>query len=96
MIVNETLAHILWPGQDAIGQIMTQDGGRQVVDVVADVRHESLETVGGSEMYLPMRQTGDDSAMSLVVRTVASPGTARGGSSGGAQADRSEVAGTRV
>ena len=57
MIVNETLARTLWPGQEAVGQIMTQDGGRRVVGVVADVRHEALEKVGGSEMYLPMRQT---------------------------------------
>jgi predicted permease len=72
-IVNETLARTLWPGQDAIGQIVTQDGGRRVVGVVADVRHDSLETVGGSEMYRPMRQTGDYSAMNLVVRTVLPP-----------------------
>jgi predicted permease len=72
-IVNETLARTLWPGQDAVGQIMTQDGGRRVVGVVADVRHEALEKVGGSEMYLPMRQTGDYSAMELVVRTVLPP-----------------------
>ena len=73
VVVNETLARTLWPGQEAIGQIMTQDGGRRVVGVVVDVRHESLETVGGSEMYLPMRQTGDYSAMNLVLRTVLPP-----------------------
>ena len=73
VVVNQTLARTLWPGQEAIGQVMTQDGGRRVVGVVADVRHESLESVGGSEMYLPMRQTGDYSAMNLVVRTVLPP-----------------------
>ncbi len=72
-IVNETLARTLWPGQDAIGQIVTQDGGRRVVGVVADVRHEALEKAGGSEMYRPMRQTADYSAMNLVVRTVLPP-----------------------
>jgi predicted permease len=73
VIVNENLARTLWPGQDAVGQIMMQDGGRRVVGVVADVRHEALEKVGGSEMYLPMRQTADYSAMNLVVRTVLPP-----------------------
>jgi predicted permease len=73
VIVNETLARTLWPGQDAVGQIVTQDGGRRVVGVVADVRHEALEKAGGSEMYLPMRQTADFSAMNLVVRTVLPP-----------------------
>jgi predicted permease len=72
-IVNETLARTLWPGQDAIGQFVMQDGGRRVVGVVADVRHETLEKPGGSEMYRPMRQTGDYSAMTLVVRTVIPP-----------------------
>lgn len=69
-IVNETLARTLWPGQDAIGQFVTQDGGRRVVGVVADVRHEALEKAGGSELYRPMRQTGDYGAMNLVVRSV--------------------------
>ena len=44
-------------------------GGRRVVGVVADVRHTALEAASGSEMYLPMRQTGDYAAMQLVVRT---------------------------
>jgi predicted permease len=69
VIVNETLARTLWPRQEAVGQIITQDGGRRVVGVVADVRHEALEKVGGDEMYLPMRQTGDYASMNLVVRT---------------------------
>jgi predicted permease len=72
-IVNETLARTLWPGQDAVGQSVTQDGGRRVVGVVSDVRHEALEKRGGSEMYLPMRQTGDYSSMELVVRTALPP-----------------------
>jgi predicted permease len=72
-VINQTLARILWPGQEAVGQMITQDGGRKVVGVVADVRHTALESVGGSEMYLPMRQTGDYSAMNLVVRTVTPP-----------------------
>jgi predicted permease len=72
-MVNETLARTLWPGQDPVGQTMTQDGGRRVVGVVADVRHGGPETEGGSEMYLPMRQTGDFAAMRLVVRTTLPP-----------------------
>jgi predicted permease len=73
VVVNETLARVLWPGQDAVGQMMTQDGGRRVVGVVGDVRHRALEESGGSEMYLPLRQTGDYSAVYLVVRTVLPP-----------------------
>jgi predicted permease len=72
-MVNETLARTLWPGQDAVGKVVTQDGGRRVVGVVGDVRHEALEKAGDSEMYLPMRQTLDYPAMNLVVRTVLPP-----------------------
>ena len=73
VVINETLARTLWPGQNPLGQTITQDGGRRVVGVVADVRHAALETAGGSEMYLPMRQTGDYAAMQLVVRTALPP-----------------------
>ena len=73
VVVNETLARTLWPGQNPIGQMMTQDGGRRVVGVVGDVHHGGPERSGGSEMYLPMRQTGDYAAMELVVRTVLPP-----------------------
>ena len=69
VVVNETLARTLWPGQNPLGQIVTQDGGRRVVGVVADVHHGGPETSGGSEMYLPMRQTRDFAEMELVVRT---------------------------
>ena len=73
VVVNETLARTLWPGQNPLGQMVTTDGGRRVVGVVADVRHEALEKAGGSEMYLPMRQTADYAAMQLVVRTALPP-----------------------
>jgi predicted permease len=77
LVVNETLARTLWPGQNPLGQAIATNGGRRVegvvVGVVADVRHEALEKAGGSEMYLPMRQTGDYAAMQLVVRTALPP-----------------------
>ena len=73
VMINETLARALWPGRNPLGQMITTDGGRRVVGVVADVRHEALEKAGGPEMYLPMRQTGDYAAMQLVVRTTLPP-----------------------
>ena len=69
IVINETLARTLWPGQNAIGQVMSQDGGRRVIGIVADVRHHALEDAADSEMYIPMRQTGDYAAVDLVVRT---------------------------
>jgi predicted permease len=79
VVVNETMARTLWPGQNPVGQRITTDGGRRVIGVVADVRHSALEAAGGSEMYLPMRQTGDYASMQLVVRTTLPPDTLAAG-----------------
>ncbi|MGA8595948.1 MAG: ABC transporter permease [Bryobacteraceae bacterium] len=77
VVVNETMARTLSPGQNPIGQTITTYDRRSVlgavVGVVADVRHEALESASGSELYLPMRQTGDYAAMQLVVRTALPP-----------------------
>ncbi len=75
-VVNETLARALWPGQNPVGQAISINVGRRVmavVGVVADVRHAALEATGGSELYMPMRQTGDYAAMQLIVRTALPP-----------------------
>jgi predicted permease len=73
VMVNETLARTMWPGQDAIGRVMPQLNARKVVGVVADVHHGGPERSGGPEVYLPMRQTQDYAAMKLIVRTTLPP-----------------------
>jgi predicted permease len=69
VVINDTLARRLWPGQNPLGQVIAVGKGATVVGVVGDVRHEAPETPAGGEMYLPMRQTGDYSQMQLVVRS---------------------------
>ncbi len=71
IMINQTLARKLWPGQDPIGQIIQGDCGadRQVVGVVGDVRHVALEQRSGSEMYIPIRQCQDYGSVDLVVRS---------------------------
>ena len=72
MLVNETMARTLWPGQDPIGKIVANTcskDGRKVVGVVGDVRHLALEQSSGNEMYLPLRQCGDQSSADLVIRS---------------------------
>jgi predicted permease len=73
IMINETLARTLWPGQSAVGQIMRACGERQVVAVVGDVRHLALEQGSGMEMYIPMRQCRDISSVDLVVRSSLPP-----------------------
>jgi len=74
IIINRTLARTLWPGQEPIGQVIAGAGyvDRQVIGVVSDVRHLALEQASGCEMYLPIRQTGDYSAVDLVFRSALS------------------------
>jgi hypothetical protein len=63
IVINQTMARTLWPGQKAIGQTMRACGERHVVGVVGDVRHLALEQASGMEMYLPMRQCTDISSL---------------------------------
>ena len=71
ILVNETLARKLWPGQDPLGRLMVAGpgGDRRVVGVVRDVRHLAVEQVAGPEMYFPIRQVPDYGSVELVVRS---------------------------
>jgi len=75
IIVNETLARVLWPGQNPIGQsvLYTDVDSREVVGVVGDVKHLALEEGAGNEVYIPIRQINDYSSVDLVVRTALPP-----------------------
>ena len=73
IVINETMARRLWPGEDAIGKIVRTDKERRVVGVAGDVRHLALEQGAGMEMYLPIRQCRDFSSVDLVVRTTLPP-----------------------
>jgi predicted permease len=69
VIINESLAQELWPDRDPLGQKIRVNGESTVIGVVANVRHGSLEQSGSNEMYLDCRQSGDWSAMEMVVRS---------------------------
>jgi predicted permease len=71
-IVNESTARNLWPGRDAVNQVIARGNnpiGWRVIGVVADVRHGTLEHALTNELYFPMRQYGDQGSVNLVVRT---------------------------
>ncbi|HLK63832.1 MAG TPA: ABC transporter permease [Bryobacteraceae bacterium] len=74
IVINEFLAHQLWPDRDAVGQeaFVTDDKPWRVAGVVANVRHASLEEAGSAEIYLPISQNGANS-VDLVVRTKLAP-----------------------
>ena len=75
VIINETVARRLWPGQDPIGRIAYAGGAEaRVIGVVADVRESSVEGDPGWQMYLSgaAPQYGPQGG-ELVVRTKVPP-----------------------
>ncbi|MGH9319973.1 MAG: ABC transporter permease [Vicinamibacteria bacterium] len=60
IVINETFARIVFPGEEPIGklvQIGYDDIVCEVVGVVGDVRHMDLATSAGEEMYTPLPAT---------------------------------------
>jgi len=76
MIVNETVAEKLWPGQDPIGRIAIAGGQEsRVVGVIADVRESNAEENAGWQMYLPANKQFGPEGTTLVVRSNLPPAT---------------------
>jgi predicted permease len=75
-IINETMAHQYWPGQNAIGKKVTQlgskNGANEVVGVVRDAVAYIYQTSPSSFVYLPMEQNPSP-GMTLHVRTKGDP-----------------------
>jgi len=70
VILNETAAERLFPGQDPLGQtLVTWNGEWEVIGIVGDVRHQSLEGSSGLEVYFPMTQMYDYHSLTMVVRS---------------------------
>jgi predicted permease len=76
IVINQTMARALWPGQDPLGKIVLNacSPERRVVGVVGDVRHLALEQTSGNEMYIPMRQCRDQPSADLVIRSTRDEG----------------------
>lgn len=76
VIINETMADRYWPGEDPIGKRLTIPflGGvsREIVGKVADVKHSSLDTESGAEMYVPYLQKPFN-FMALVIHSASDP-----------------------
>jgi len=70
-ILNQTAAAKLFPGKDALGQVVLLFGDREfrVVGVVSDVRHQALEKESGLEVYLAYTQVPDFGTLAMVVRS---------------------------
>jgi putative ABC transport system permease protein len=81
LIINETFARNLFPGEDPLGKhvrIGYDDLLCEVVGVVGDVRHADLATSSGEEMYTPFAAT-PVAVMNLAVRVSGEPESIAGG-----------------
>jgi predicted permease len=76
MLVNETAAREIWPGEDPLGQhVHVSDPTsrpRTVIGIVGDVHHYTLDAAPSMQFYLPVTQT-DTSDLVFAVRSAGDP-----------------------
>ena len=80
IVINKTMASRIWPGENPIGKRITFGGTdgpdvewMEVVGVVADIRHQTLDQEGGSECYWPQLQRPVSGQISIVLRSAGDP-----------------------
>jgi predicted permease len=74
VVISETLARKVFPGEDPIGKRLGIDDGRppfEIIGIVGDVRHEKLETESYPEYYRSFYQS-PERQVNLVVRAAPS------------------------
>jgi putative ABC transport system permease protein len=77
IIISEAMARRFWPGENPIGRRLTpsfhpEQGAREIVGVVGDVKTSGLEVDASAMMYLPYKQAALP-FISFVVRTTSNP-----------------------
>ena len=77
IVINESLARAVWPGQDPLGRelILDYQGGptsRQIVGVVRDARYRGPRSEPSPEIFIPHAQN-PYLVMNVVVRTTMEP-----------------------
>ncbi|HEX7294720.1 MAG TPA: FtsX-like permease family protein, partial [Pyrinomonadaceae bacterium] len=76
MIVNETMARKLWPGESPVGRKIwvwyDEKFQREIVGVVGDTRL-SLDSEAESQMYVPLAQDPGWGTLSFAIRTNGEP-----------------------
>ena len=77
-VVNQALARLYWPGQDAVGQrlpgVCPKGAAAAIVGVVADSKQESVESQAQPELYEPYAQHPFASFLvTFAIRTASDP-----------------------
>lgn len=76
-VVSASMAAVLWPGRDAVGQCLHVGGARSpcttVIGIAEDAIQSSLTETQQFRYYLPSGQYGDGRAEALLLRTRGRP-----------------------
>jgi putative ABC transport system permease protein len=76
-VINETLAHRFFPGQDPVGNRLTvwrdEKFAREIVGVIGDVKSTQLDAETSPQIYVPYAQDATWGGLSLAVRTTGEP-----------------------
>jgi putative ABC transport system permease protein len=74
-IINQTMAHQFWPGEDAVGRRFHffQSEPVEVVGVTRDIKAVSLGEIPTAMVYLPLGEA-PKAAVTLFIQTVGPPG----------------------
>ncbi|MBV9180140.1 MAG: ABC transporter permease [Acidobacteria bacterium] len=76
VVINQTVARKVWPGQNPIGRTVVAGGAdAEVIGVIADVRETGAEDNPGAQMYLPATKQFGPEGSYLVVRSKLPPAT---------------------
>ena len=81
IVVNKTMADRTWPGENPVGKRITFGGSgprsewtwNEVVGVVADIHHETLDQEVSAEAYVPQLQNPVGGPLSVLLKTSGDP-----------------------
>jgi predicted permease len=77
IVVSRLVAAAYWPGQSAVGRtLMKRNATFDVIGVVADIRHASLDRASEGEIYSPNALQARPDLLNLLIRFDGDPGAA--------------------
>ncbi|CAN5791322.1 ABC transporter permease [soil metagenome] len=76
VVVSETMAAQLWPGEEAIGRTLRlepEGTSAEIIGVAADLKHRNMSEPAGAFLYRPLRRAEWTQSVTLVVRVEGDP-----------------------